>query len=94
MNGSKMKELEQLHKDRSVWHVVKEGETLFSIAHDYGMPHWQNIWNHERNKELRKRREKPSPGNMQLLTGDVVFIPRLNPFKQAIANRQNTTASK
>ena len=81
MNGSKMKELEQLHKDRSVWHVVKEGETLFSIAHDYGMPHWQNIWNHERNKELRKRREKPSPGNMQLLTGDVVFIPRLNPFK-------------
>jgi len=94
MSGSKTKELEQLHKDRSVWHVVKEGETLFSIAHDYGMPHWQSIWNHKRNDQLKVRRAEESAGNLRLLKGDVVFIPRLNPF--TIGNRKpgNTTASK
>jgi len=86
MSGSKTKELEQLHKDRSVWHVVKEGETLFSIAHDYGMPHWQSIWNHKRNDQLKVRRAEESAGNLRLLKGDVVFIPRLNPF--TIGNRK------
>ena len=52
-------------------HEVKQGETLLSIAHQYGFRSWEVIWNHEKNKELREERKDPQV----LASGDKVFIP-------------------
>ena len=51
-------------------HVVKQGECLNSIADQYGF-FWNTLWNHERNAELKERRQNPNV----LMAGDRVFIP-------------------
>jgi Putative peptidoglycan binding domain len=51
-------------------HVVKQGECMNSIADQHGF-FWQTLWNHERNAELKDRRQNPNV----LMAGDRVFIP-------------------
>jgi hypothetical protein len=51
-------------------HVVKQGECMNSIADQYGF-FWYSLWNHERNAELKERRQNPNV----LMAGDRVFIP-------------------
>jgi hypothetical protein len=52
-------------------HVVKEGETLLTIAAAYGFGDWQTIWSHGDNAGLRARRPDP----MVLVAGDEVVVP-------------------
>jgi len=52
-------------------HTVKQGETMASIAHDFGFFSFDTLWNHPGNAELKKRRDNP----LVLSPGDVVFIP-------------------
>lgn len=54
-----------------VLHVVQSGETLSRIAHQYGVDHWRDIYEHERNKEFRELR--PDPNLIQ--PGDQIWIP-------------------
>jgi len=51
-------------------HVVRESETIQSIARQYGLLP-ETIWEHENNAALRQLRESPN----QLFAGDRVFIP-------------------
>jgi N-acetylmuramoyl-L-alanine amidase len=51
---------------------VKEGESIPSLAWEFGL-HWETIWNHEQNQELRNKRIDPNI----LEEGDSVFIPAL-----------------
>jgi hypothetical protein len=51
-------------------HVVKQGECMSSIADQYGF-FWFTLWNHEKNAELKDRRQNPNV----LMAGDRVFIP-------------------
>jgi N-acetylmuramoyl-L-alanine amidase len=51
-------------------HIVSDGESIPSIAKDYGF-FWQTIWNHPQNAELKEKRKNPNV----LLEGDEVFIP-------------------
>lgn len=53
-----------------VRHVVKRGESVESIAFQYGF-FWETIWNAPENRSLKERREHPN----LLLEGDVVVIP-------------------
>jgi hypothetical protein len=52
-------------------HVVKQGDTLLSIAKQYKTWPWEEIWNHANNKSLKDDRKDPQV----LLAGDKVFIP-------------------
>jgi hypothetical protein len=52
------------------FHVTKKGECISSIAFNHGF-FIDTIWNHEKNEELRQKRENP----YILLEGDLVFIP-------------------
>jgi LysM repeat protein len=52
-------------------HNVAQGDTLISIAHQYGFTDWQKIWDDPQNAELRKTRSNP----MVLYPGDKVFVP-------------------
>jgi hypothetical protein len=51
-------------------HIVKQGDSLTSIADQYGF-FWQTLWNHPRNSQLKAQRQNPNI----LMAGDQVFIP-------------------
>lgn len=51
-------------------HIVKEGETIVTIAAEEGL-WWEAVWLDERNRELRLSRKEPEI----LAKGDVVYIP-------------------
>jgi hypothetical protein len=55
----------------TVRHTVKQGETIASIAHDSGFSHFETIWNHPENAELKAKRASPDV----LLPGDLVVVP-------------------
>jgi N-acetylmuramoyl-L-alanine amidase len=50
-------------------HFVKQGDCMNTIACQYGF-FWETLWNHERNAELKKKRQDPNV----LMAGDQVFI--------------------
>jgi N-acetylmuramoyl-L-alanine amidase len=58
-------------------HLVKQGDSMTSIADQYGF-FWESIWNHDRNAELRRQRSNPNI----LLAGDRVFIPEKQPREE------------
>jgi hypothetical protein len=51
--------------------VVKQGECFSSLAADYGMASWKDLYNLPGNAELTKKRKNPNI----LLPGDVVEVP-------------------
>ncbi|TPV95088.1 MAG: hypothetical protein B7733_11845 [Myxococcales bacterium FL481] len=56
-------------------HRVLAGDTLASIAREYGFRDWARIWAHPDNADLRAKRRSPD-----LLTpGDEVFVPFREP---------------
>jgi hypothetical protein len=72
-------ELEKRQKKENEWYVVKPGETIYSIARNrYGMVHWQQIWEHPKNEELKNR---CAHENRELLAGDILYIPPHENFK-------------
>jgi len=56
-------------------HKVVQGDTLPSIAVQYGFTDWEEIYNHSANARLRARRPFPDC----LYPGDVVVIPPKQP---------------
>jgi len=52
-------------------HVIKSGESMWSIAKAYGFLDWRELYNHSANAVFRKLR--PDPGHV--LPGDKLFIP-------------------
>lgn len=50
---------------------VEQGDTLASIAQDYGFRDWRRIWDHPDNVVLRAKRGSPE----LLCPGDVVVVP-------------------
>lgn len=52
-------------------HTVAQGDTLISIAHQYGFCDWKTIYFDGSNSELREQRPDP----MVLAPGDEVHIP-------------------
>lgn len=62
-------------------HVVKPGQHLAQLAHDYGLTSWEIIWLDQKNSALRKRRKDPHI----LAPGDRLFIPTIRK-KSAQAN--------
>jgi N-acetylmuramoyl-L-alanine amidase len=52
-------------------HTVSQGESMASIAYDYGFADWHVIYDHANNAALREKRPKPE----LLFPGDEVFIP-------------------
>jgi len=55
-------------------YVAKAGDCVLSLAEHFGF-FWQTIWNHPENRELQKKRGRPSI----LFPGDRVTIPELTP---------------
>ncbi|MDX1811081.1 MAG: peptidoglycan-binding protein [Gammaproteobacteria bacterium] len=53
-------------------HVVKQGECLETIAHQYGFS-WQSLWAFPDNAELKQLRKDPN----LLYPGDIVFLPEI-----------------
>src|SRR5258708_39125129 len=51
-------------------HIVEQGDTIPSLAFQYGM-FSDTLWNHSENSSLRKLRKDPNV----LLPGDKVFVP-------------------
>ena len=56
-------------------HKVEPGESLYSIAHKYGIACWQSIYEHPDNADLRRRRPNPHV----LHPGDEVRVPEKCP---------------
>ena len=52
-------------------HIVQEGEWLTSIAHAYGFPRAQDIYDYEQNEAFRKLR----PDSDVIFPGDELWIP-------------------
>jgi hypothetical protein len=52
-------------------HVVKQGDTLLSIAKQYKAWPWEDVWNHPNNQKLRDKRNDPQV----LSEGDQVYVP-------------------
>jgi hypothetical protein len=52
-------------------HQVAQGDTLFTIAQQYGFRDWTYIWEHPDNAELRQTRNDP----LVLAEGDIVHVP-------------------
>jgi LysM repeat protein len=52
-------------------HTVKQGDTISSIAEQYGFAKWETIWNHGNNGEIKGLRKNPHI----LFPGDSVFVP-------------------
>ena len=74
-------------------HVVKQGETMASIAALNGFADFNTLFTHPDNAELRKKRKDPNI----LLPGDIVTIPAVRPktvVKQAGAVHAFVLASK
>ena len=55
----------------SVRHTVTQRETIASIAQDFGFSHFETLWNHPDNAELKAKRSDPNV----LFPGDVVVVP-------------------
>jgi hypothetical protein len=55
-------------------HIVKQGEHLSKIAHDYGFRDSNTIWNYPDNAGLKSKRKTPHI----LLPGDRLYIPDRN----------------
>jgi hypothetical protein len=53
------------------YYLVKQGEHLSRLAHQYGICDYSTIWNHPENAELRRKRKNPNI----LYPGDSLFIP-------------------
>lgn len=62
-------------------HNVQQGDTLVSLALQYGFRDYRAIWDHEDNRELREKRPDPQI----LYAGDVVAIPDKDVQKTACA---------
>jgi N-acetylmuramoyl-L-alanine amidase len=62
---------------------VRQGDCISNIAYRNGF-HWQTVWNHPDNSDLRQQREDPNA----LLPGDVVHIPDLVPKQEPGATEQ------
>lgn len=62
-------------------HTVQEGESLVTIAKQYGFLNWKTIFDDPANAELRKTRPTPN----SLVPGDVVAIPDKKPKKVNVA---------
>jgi len=56
-------------------HSVVEGDTLVSIADQFGFRNWEIIWNHDKNASLRAKRDDPQI----LMPGDSVWVPQKEP---------------
>ena len=56
-------------------HTVEPGETIQTIAKDYGFRQWRRIFEHPQNRRLREERPNPEV----LAPGDTVFVPELEP---------------
>jgi Putative peptidoglycan binding domain len=52
-------------------HIVAPGDCVHSLSARYGV-HWEEIWHHAGNDDLRQRRANPAV----LLPGDIVVVPR------------------
>ena len=52
-------------------HTVKQGDTISSVAEQYGFAKWQTIWNHGSNAEIKAKRKNPHI----LFPGDSLFVP-------------------
>jgi hypothetical protein len=52
-------------------HVVKQGDTLLSIAAAHQIVDWKRIWEHGDNSGVREKRPNPQV----LMPGDVIVIP-------------------
>jgi LysM domain len=55
----------------SIRHRVEQGDSLASIAKQYGFGDWRKIYDHPDNQALKQKRKSPHI----LMPGDVVFIP-------------------
>jgi len=72
-------------------HVVKQGETLLSIAHEHRFRSWETIWNHEDNQALRDKRPDPQV----LAEGDEVHIPeKVTTPVEVVTNKRHTFVVK
>lgn len=67
-------------------HIVKLGDSMTSIADQYGF-FWETLWNHERNAALRAQRRNPNV----LAPGDRVFIPEIRPKDESGSTGQTHT---
>lgn len=56
-------------------HAVVQGDTLASIAQEYGFRDWRRIWDHSDNAALRAKRGSPE----LLSPGDTVVVPLHEP---------------
>ena len=65
-------------------HRVKSDDNLLTIAAQYGICKWEDIYNHQANKRLREYRPDP----MCLKEGDVVYIPDTEPMSYQLATDQ------
>jgi N-acetylmuramoyl-L-alanine amidase len=56
-------------------HVVKQGDCLYRIAHQYGFADWHTIYDHPDNAEFRELRKNPN----LIYPGDRIHIPDPEP---------------
>jgi N-acetylmuramoyl-L-alanine amidase len=66
-----------------MWHVVKQGECLSSIAAENGM-FWQTLWDLPENAEFKAKRKNPNV----LYPGDRIWIPEKEEKREAGATAQ------
>ena len=52
--------------------IVEPGDCFYNLSRQEGF-HWETLWNHSNNADLRERRKHPNV----LLPGDEVFVPDL-----------------
>jgi hypothetical protein len=67
-------------------HVVKQGETLSSIAAQHGFANFHTIFDRPENAELRQKRSNAHA----LFPGDEVFIPDREPRTESIPTGQRS----
>ena len=74
------------------WHTVIQGQSIASIAQEYGFTEWRKIFDHPENASLRKKR----PQAEILFPGDEVFIPdkELQEYPAATDKRHRFVALK
>lgn len=70
-------------------HVVREGESVQSIAEKHGFA-WETLWKHPENAELKKSRRDPDV----LHPGDVLVIPEKAQKKESRATEDRHSFKK
>ena len=72
-------------------HKVQQGETVSSIAKQYGFPNWESLYNHPDNSEFKELRPNPD----LIYPKDEIVIPERNiaQFKAKL-NEKQTFRSK